>query len=169
MDQNLLIIILFVVTSEKMDQILNDENNPWELLDPFGFNHITSPLTAASMNTDSDLELDDLKIPKCADQFVRLLEAMKERYCCLPQPKHQLLFLALQIELIDNFRRRLVQLHNYTVNTSRILNAIFYVNSVLREWGENVVSIDRKYEEHGIQLFFSALFTFTCVSHWTKC
>ncbi|CAO1304372.1 unnamed protein product [Diamesa tonsa] len=125
-------------TSEKMDQILNDENNPWELLDPFGFNHITSPLTAASMNTDSDMELDDLKIPKCADQFVRLLEAMKERYCCLPQPKHQLLFLGLQIELIDNFRRRLVQLHNHTVNTSRILNAIFYVNSVLREWGENV-------------------------------
>lgn len=117
-----------------MDQILTDDNEPWEMLDPCGFNCITSSTVS------SETELDELKIPKCADQFVRLLDAIKERYCCLPQPTHQLKFLDLQLELIDNFRRRLVQLHNSKVSTTKILNAIFYINSVLREWGENVVS-----------------------------
>ncbi|KAG5676779.1 hypothetical protein PVAND_006588 [Polypedilum vanderplanki] len=126
-------------TSEKMDLILSDENDPWNTLDPFGFMHITSPLTAALNNQQLDLELDELKIPKCADQFVRLLEAIKERYCILPQPSHQLQFLALQIDLIDNFRQRLVQLHKEGfVNALNVLNAIFYITSVLREWGENV-------------------------------
>lgn len=125
-------------TSDKMDLILSAENQPWDMLDPFGFTNITSPHSAASMNSHDDLEMDELKIPKCADQFVRLLEAMKERYCILPQPHHQLQFLELQIELIDNFRRRLVQLHNTSVSTLNILNAIFYITSVLREWGENV-------------------------------
>jgi hypothetical protein len=48
--------------------------------------------------------------------------------------------LDLQLGLIDNFRRRLVQLHNNGVGTAKILNTIYYVNSVLQEWGENVVS-----------------------------
>lgn len=121
-------------TSDKMDLILSDDNEPWNMLDPFGFSNFRSP----SMGVHEDLELDELKIPKCADQFVRLLEAMKERYCILPQPHHQLQFLALQIELIDNFRRRLVQLHKVSVSALNILNAIFYITSVLREWGENV-------------------------------
>lgn len=87
--------------------------------------------------------LEDLKIPKCADQFIRLLDAIRERYCNLPQPGHQLQFLNLQLELIESFRRRLVQLHNSpvdAVSTTIVLNAINYLNSVLREWGENVVS-----------------------------
>jgi len=126
-------------TSEKMDLILSDDNQPWEMLDPFGFTHITSPIAAASMSTSEDVELEELKIPKCADQFVRLLEAMKERYCILPQPHHQLQFLALQIDLVDSFRRRLIQLHNTgSVSTLNVLNAIFYIAAVLREWGENV-------------------------------
>lgn len=52
-------------------------------------------------------------------------------------------FLNLQLELIDSFRRRLVQLHNSTeddVSSTKVVNAINYVVSVLREWGENVVS-----------------------------
>lgn len=124
-------------TQDKMDLIFSDENSPWEMLDPFGFANITSPITAATTSPD-DLDLDELKIPKCADQFARLLEAMKERYCILPQPSHQLQFLALQIELIDSFRRRLIQLHNTSVSTVNILNAVFYIQAVLTEWGENV-------------------------------
>lgn len=87
--------------------------------------------------------LEDLKIPRCADQFVRLLDAIRERYCNLPQPGHQLQFLNLQLELIESFRLRLHQMHNsptIDVSTTLVLNAINYVNSVLREWGENVVS-----------------------------
>ncbi|XP_053665015.1 RINT1-like protein [Anopheles marshallii] len=104
-------------TTDKMDAMLNIED-PFELLDP--------------------ANLDELKIPKCADQFIRLLDAIKERYCCLPQPSQQLQFLELQLELIDNFRCRLLQLYNDGVNPTKILNALNYLTSVLREWGENV-------------------------------
>lgn len=47
----------------------------------------------------------------------------------------------MQIELIDSFRRRLVQLHNSSeanVSSTKVLNAIHYLVSVLREWGESV-------------------------------
>lgn len=50
-------------------------------------------------------------------------------------------FLHLQIELIDSFRCRLVQLHNSSeadVSSTKVLNAIHYLVSVLREWGESV-------------------------------
>ncbi|XP_053685469.1 RINT1-like protein [Sabethes cyaneus] len=108
-------------TTDKMDAMLNGAE-PWRCLDP--------------------ANLDDMKIPKCADQFIRLLDAIRERYCSLPQPGQQLQFLELQLELIDNFRRRLVQLHNSpgadNVGSTKILNAINYITSVLREWGENV-------------------------------
>ncbi|XP_017843941.2 RINT1-like protein [Drosophila busckii] len=105
--------------AEKMDDILQAET-PFQLIDP---------------NTYED----DLKIPKCADQFMRLLEAIKDRYYALIQPGHQLQFLSLQLELIDSFRRRLVQLHSSgAVASLPILNAINYLIMVLREWGENV-------------------------------
>ncbi|KNC26286.1 RINT1-like protein [Lucilia cuprina] len=105
--------------SEKMDMILQAEN-PWQLIDP-------------------NIYDDELKIPKCADQFIRLLEAIKDRYYSLIQPGHQLQFLTLQMELIDNFRRRLVQLHSSgSVESITILNAINYIKMVLSEWGENV-------------------------------
>ena len=85
--------------------------------------------------------IEDLKIPKCADQFIRLLDSIKDRYCALTQPGHQIQFLTLQLELIDNFRLRLVQLYSSgSVDITKIINAINYINSVLKEWGENVVN-----------------------------
>lgn len=98
--------------------------------------------TSAWTFIDPD-NLEELKIPRCADQFIRLLDAMRERYCNLPQPGHQLQFLNLQLELIETFRRRLVYLLNNvdkSVSSTMVINAVNYVNSVLREWGENVVS-----------------------------
>lgn len=117
----IIIIVHFAVTTDKMDAIL-ESDSAWQFIDPNN--------------------LEDLKIPKCADQFIRLLDAIRERYCTLPQPGHQLQFLNLQLELIESFRRRLVQLHSSPddcVSTTMVLNAINYLNSVLREWGENVV------------------------------
>ncbi|KAI8041585.1 hypothetical protein M5D96_005850 [Drosophila gunungcola] len=105
--------------AEKMDDILQAET-PFQLIDPNTFE-------------------DDLKIPRCADQFMRLLDAIKDRYYGLIQPGHQLQFLQLQLELIDSFRRRLVQLHSSgAVPSIPVLNAINYLVMVLREWGENV-------------------------------
>lgn len=113
---------MILVTTEKMDSILL-EPSAWTFIDPDN--------------------LEELKIPRCADQFIRLLDAMRERYCNLPQPGHQLQFLNLQLELIETFRRRLVYLLNNvdkSVSPTMVINAVNYVNSVLREWGENVVS-----------------------------
>lgn len=110
------------VMTNKMDEIFKS-GSPWKTVDPNN--------------------LEDLQIPRCADQFIRLLDAIRERYCSLSQPGHQLQFLNLQLELIENFRRRLAQFYNSTtenVKTTSILNAINYVVMVLREWGENVVS-----------------------------
>lgn len=69
-------------------------------------------------------------------------------------------FLNLQIELIDSFRRRLVQLHNTTssedhVGSTKILNAIHYLVSVLREWGESVHYLHLQIAQAG-RLFRSA-------------
>lgn len=58
----------FPVSDAKMDAMLKT-GNPWEYIDP--------------------THMEDLKIPICADQFVRLLDAIKERYYMLPEPGHQ--------------------------------------------------------------------------------
>lgn len=63
--------LLFIspsVTSDKMDIILTT-GDPWEFLDP--------------------CNVDELKIPQCADHFLHLLDAIKERYRLLLQPGHQ--------------------------------------------------------------------------------
>ncbi|XP_039964070.1 RINT1-like protein [Bactrocera neohumeralis] len=105
--------------AEKMDLILQGDDS-WTIIDPYIYDN-------------------DLKIPKCADQFIRLLEAIKERYGTLIQPGQQLQFLSLQLELIENFRRRLVQLFSSgEVEIISILNAINYLALVLNEWGENI-------------------------------
>jgi hypothetical protein len=57
-----------LVTTDKMDDIFKAES-PFQLIDP--------------------MTVEEIKVPKCADQFIRLLDGIKERYCCLPQPGHQ--------------------------------------------------------------------------------
>lgn len=81
---------------------------------------------------------DEMKMPKCADHFVRLLDAIKKRYCILTEPGHQLQFLALQNELIEKFITHLMEMErDNKVNVVKILNAINYLTSVLSEWSEN--------------------------------
>jgi RAD50-interacting protein 1 len=58
----------FPVTTAKMDDIFKFDS-PFHLIDP--------------------ISVEEIKIPKCSDQFIRLLDGIKERYCCLPQPGHQ--------------------------------------------------------------------------------
>lgn len=119
-----------------MDAMLKT-GTPWEFIDPSN--------------------MDEMKIPKCADQFIRLLFAIKERYCILTDVEHQLKFLNLQLELIDSFRRRLVQLHGSTidnVSSTKVLNAINYLNSVFKEWGESVVSATKTIQIIFFQIVF---------------
>lgn len=90
-------------------------------------------------------ELDELRITECGESFLTLLLTITERYSSLPQPGHWLQFLELQLELLDDFRVRLLQLlHEEPVDplNSRlpaILNTISYLASVLQEWGDLTV------------------------------
>ncbi|XP_039306853.1 RAD50-interacting protein 1 isoform X2 [Solenopsis invicta] len=116
--------------TEKMDAILNS-NTAWERL----------------MGHD----IDDMKVTECADAFLTLLTTISDRYKHLPQPGHRLQFLELQLELIDDWRVRLLQLlhENYedplTSLMPYILNTLHYVATILEEWGVTV---------HFLQLHF---------------
>lgn len=75
-----------------------------------------------------------------------LLLVFVDRYKHLPQPQHKLRFLALQQELLEDFRTRLVQVMKQEAQNvlgqhyCSILNTAYYIVEVLREWSELVVS-----------------------------
>lgn len=101
--------------SDKMSAILTT-GSPWTFIHPNN--------------------LEDFKIPRCADQFIRLLDAIRDWYCNLPQPGHQLQFLNLQLELIESFRRRLMQLHNSPIDNATSIMAPNANNCMNSEWGK---------------------------------
>ncbi|XP_025836467.1 RINT1-like protein [Agrilus planipennis] len=86
-------------------------------------------------------DIDDFKVTTCADMFITLLQTMTDRYELLPQPGHRLQFLELQLELLDDFRVRLLQLvhaEEGNIVESRvpmIVNTLFYIENVLIDWG----------------------------------
>ncbi|XP_029170005.1 RAD50-interacting protein 1 isoform X2 [Nylanderia fulva] len=109
--------------TEKMDAILSS-STAWEKL--------------------ANAEIDDMKVTECADAFLTLLTTISDRYKHLPQPGHRLQFLELQLELIDDWRVRLLQLLHencedpLTSLMPHILNTLHYVATVLEEWGVTV-------------------------------
>lgn len=121
------LIVFISDATEKMDAML-----PPNSLDSF------EPLTS---------DVDDLKITTCADAFITLLQTITDRYESLPQPGHRLQFLSLQLELLDDFRVRLLQLANaeegdvIESTIPAIANSIYYIENVLADWGAMLVSI----------------------------
>lgn len=91
---------------------------------------------------------NEMKITACVDVFITLLQTITERYESLPQPGHRLQFLDLQLELLDDFRIRLLQLHHNEINDPvesrlpQIANTVYYVEYVLLDWGTTVVRIN---------------------------
>ena len=68
-----------------------------------------------------------------------------DRYKSLPHSSQKLSFLDLQLELLEDFRVRIIQVKDNTHNPysdcfCSILNTAHYVTEVLREWSELVVS-----------------------------
>ncbi|KAI8794641.1 RAD50-interacting protein 1 [Biomphalaria glabrata] len=85
---------------------------------------------------------DEVKVPECAESFMTLLHTMTDRYKRLPVSDAKLQFLGLQLELLEDFRMRLVQVMK-DASTSptgptfcAVLNAVHYVVQVLGEWSE---------------------------------
>ncbi|XP_062373666.1 RAD50-interacting protein 1 [Sardina pilchardus] len=89
-------------------------------------------------------DMDELKAPDCAETFMTLLLVITDRYRSLPSPRAQLSFLALQRELVDDFRIRLTQVmkeesrNPLGTRYCAILNASNYISAVLIDWGDNV-------------------------------
>ena len=76
-----------------------------------------------------------------------LLFLLSDRYRSLPCPRAQLSFLALQRELVDDFRIRLTQVMKdesrqpLGARYCAILTAANSISTVLSDWGDNVVSV----------------------------
>lgn len=91
-------------------------------------------------------DIDENRVTECGNSFITLLSTLTERYEILPQPGHKIQFLQLQLDLIDDFRVRLLQKLGddnpelLTSNFPSILNTVNYVRSVLDEWGNTTVS-----------------------------
>ncbi|GFO00969.1 rad50-interacting protein 1-like [Plakobranchus ocellatus] len=87
-------------------------------------------------------DLDEVRVPECAEGFMMLLQTITDRYRKLPVSDAKLQFLGLQLELLEDFRMRLVQVMKTTSTAPTghimcaVLNAVHYVTQVLRDWSE---------------------------------
>ncbi|XP_067420575.1 RAD50-interacting protein 1 isoform X3 [Emydura macquarii macquarii] len=110
---------------EKMDSILSSE--------------------AAWVSQYKDItDVDEMKVPDCAETFMTLLQVITDRYKNLPTASRKLQFLELQKDLVDDFRIRLTQVMKEETRASlafrycAILNAVNYIATVLADWADNV-------------------------------
>ncbi|XP_040450305.1 RAD50-interacting protein 1 [Falco naumanni] len=89
-------------------------------------------------------DVDEMKVPDCAETFMTLLLVITDRYKNLPTASRKLQFLGLQKELVDDFRIRLTQVMKEETRASlgfrycAILNAVNYIATVLADWADNV-------------------------------
>jgi len=80
--------------------------------------------------------------PRAAESFLTLLLSVTERYKFLSATKHKIDFLELQVELLEDFRLRLVQLVRaeqespLTSNLCPILNTVDHVITVISNWAD---------------------------------
>ncbi|XP_049988833.1 RAD50-interacting protein 1 isoform X2 [Alexandromys fortis] len=89
-------------------------------------------------------DVDEMKVPDCAEVFMTLLLVITDRYKNLPTASRKLQFLELQKDLVDDFRIRLTQVMKEETRASldfrycAILNAVNYISTVLADWADNV-------------------------------
>ncbi|XP_028603283.2 RAD50-interacting protein 1 isoform X2 [Podarcis muralis] len=89
-------------------------------------------------------DVDEMKVPDCAETFMTLLLVITDRYKHLPAAARKLQFLELQKELVDDFRIRLTQVMKEETRVPlafrycAILNAVNYIATVLADWADNV-------------------------------
>ncbi|KAM8972102.1 RAD50-interacting protein 1 [Pelodytes ibericus] len=89
-------------------------------------------------------DVDEMKVPDCAETFMTLLLVITDRYKNLPTAGRKLKFLELQKDLVDDFRIRLIQVMKEETRAPlgfrycSILNAVNYVGTVLGDWADNV-------------------------------
>uniref|UniRef100_A0A8C9J3P0 RAD50-interacting protein 1 n=1 Tax=Piliocolobus tephrosceles TaxID=591936 RepID=A0A8C9J3P0_9PRIM len=108
-------------------------------------------------------DVDEMKVPDCAETFMTLLLVITDRYKNLPTASRKLQFLELQKDLVDDFRIRLTQVMKEETRASlgfrycAILNAVNYISTVLADWADNVwLSLPSQSEQAVMSLSSSA-------------
>ncbi|XP_071500381.1 RAD50-interacting protein 1-like isoform X1 [Diadema antillarum] len=97
------------------------------------------------------MEADESKVPECVEGFMTLMLVITERYRSLDSPTHHLRFLDLQLELLDDFRVRLLQVMRQEASNplgdhyTAMLNGVHYIITVLSEWSEQVFFLQLQY------------------------
>jgi len=119
-----------VFAVEKMDVLLSSEK-AW-----------------SSVTGVDNSDIDDVHLTECGEGFLQIFMAITDRYKILPQPGHKLQFLDLQLELLDEFRIRLLQLARQekfqdlftkmSPNICPILNTLGAVIDILKDWTDIV-------------------------------
>ncbi|XP_048248594.1 RAD50-interacting protein 1-like [Haliotis rufescens] len=113
---------------------------------------LSSPTAWQSQYRDI-ADVDELKVPECGESFMTLLLTITDRYKPLPDVTSKLRFLGLQLELLEDFRVRVVQVMQQETHNPvgscfcAILNTVHYVGEVLQEWSETVFFIQLMYQK----------------------
>ena len=112
------------LVNEKLDTLLSDTQSCWK----------------PEISDDPNFKF----IPKSADVLLTMLDCINNRYNSLPSIEHKRQFFFLQLELLDEFQTRLMQLKNQqkclpiSESFCGILNSAHFVQQVLSEWSCNV-------------------------------
>lgn len=87
----------------------------------------------------------------CGERLILLLQGITDRYKRLPQPGHRLQFLELQLELLDDFRVRVLQVMKsekqdpLTSHYPAILNTVHYITATLHDWADLPFFVEMQY------------------------
>ncbi|XP_045596611.2 LOW QUALITY PROTEIN: RAD50-interacting protein 1 [Procambarus clarkii] len=87
----------------------------------------------------------------CGERLILLLQGITDRYKRLPQPGHRLQFLELELELIDDFRVRVLQVMKserqdpLTSNYPAILNTVHHITTTLLDWADLPFFVEMQY------------------------
>uniref|UniRef100_A0A2P2HZB4 RAD50-interacting protein 1-like n=1 Tax=Hirondellea gigas TaxID=1518452 RepID=A0A2P2HZB4_9CRUS len=85
---------------------------------------------------------DEGGVSACGEQLVTLLQGITDRYKSLPQPGQRLQFLDVQLDVLDEYRVRGVQLSRELRHSPvlshypAILNTLYHVAETLAAWGD---------------------------------
>lgn len=97
------------------------------------------------------LSLESGEAAHCGEQLILLLQGITDRYKRLPQPGHRLQFLELQLELLDDFRVRVLQVMKsetqdpLTSHYPAILNTVHHIIATLNDWGDLPFFVEMQY------------------------
>ncbi|CAL4091376.1 unnamed protein product [Meganyctiphanes norvegica] len=87
----------------------------------------------------------------CGEHLILLLQGINDRYKRLPQPGHRLQFLELQLEILDDFRVRILQMtkserqNPLESNYGSILNTVHHIGATLNDWADMPFYVEMQY------------------------